>query len=209
VSAVVRDADTGEPIPAAVVKVIDATGKERAATADGNGAVSFRDLPTGNVKLRAEASGFMNHVGEADVRFNEESKTTLSMHKRPAQSAVKVQGNEIKLSRQIHFESDSAKILGDSNTLIEEIADVIRQNPKISKLEIQGHTDNTGTRERNATLSEQRAQAVRSALVTAGVEAGRLTAKGYGQDKPLGPNVTAAQRAKNRRVQFIIVEKGK
>lgn len=209
VSAVVRDAETGEAVGGAVVHLVDATGKERVMTADGNGAVSFRDLPLGPVKLRAEASGFMNHLGESDVRLNDEAKVTLGMNKRPEKGQVKVQGNEIKVSRQVHFETDSAKILGDSNTLLEEIADVLARNPKIRKVEIQGHTDNTGTRERNQTLSEQRAQAVRAWLVSAGVEAGRLVAKGYGQDKPLGPNVTSAQKAKNRRVQFIIIEKDK
>ncbi|UQA59068.1 OmpA family protein [Polyangium aurulentum] len=209
VSGTVRDAETGEPIAGAVVRLVDSTGKELTATADGNGAISFRDLPPGHVTLRSEAAGFMNHLNEADVRAMDEVKVALAMNKRPAARAaqVKVQGNEIKISRQVHFETDSAKILGDSNTLLEEIADVLQQNQKIKKVEIQGHTDSTGGRERNQTLSDQRANSVRNWLIQAGVDGNRLVAKGYGQDKPLVPNVTPANRAKNRRVQFIILQK--
>jgi outer membrane protein OmpA-like peptidoglycan-associated protein len=205
----VRDAETGEVIPGAVVRLKDSAGKEITATADGNGAVSFRDLPPGAVTLRSEAAGFMNHLNEAEVRAMDEVKVALAMNKRPAARAaqVKVLGNEIKISRQVHFETDSAKILGDSNTLLEEIADVLQQNQKIKKVEIQGHTDSTGGRERNQALSDQRANSVRTWLIQAGVDPNRLVAKGYGQDKPLVPNVTPANRAKNRRVQFIIVQK--
>ncbi|MEJ7735097.1 MAG: OmpA family protein, partial [Polyangiaceae bacterium] len=132
---------------------------------------------------------------------------TLSVNKRPKVALVKIQGNEIKISKQIHFETDSAKIMGDSNQLMEEIADTMQRSPNLKKIEIQGHTDNTGTREHNATLSDQRANSVKAWLQSAGVDGSRLTAKGYGQDRPLAPNVTAANRAKNRRVQFIILEK--
>jgi outer membrane protein OmpA-like peptidoglycan-associated protein len=205
----VKDAETGGAVPGAVVKTVDAAGKERTATADGSGTVTFKDLGPGTMKIRAEASGYMNHVNETDIRVNEESKLTLSLSRRPVgrESLVKVMNNEIKILKQVHFETDSAKILGDSNALLEEVADVLQRNTNIRRVEIQGHTDNTGTRDRNQQLSDQRAQAVRNWLMAAGVDGNRLQARGYGQDKPLGPNVTSVQKARNRRVQFIIVEK--
>jgi outer membrane protein OmpA-like peptidoglycan-associated protein len=73
-------------------------------------------------------------------------------------------------------------------------------------VEVQGHTDNSGTPEHNKTLSEQRAEAVRLWLVQHGVVADRLIARGYGQEKPLVPNTSAANRGRNRRVQFIILD---
>jgi outer membrane protein OmpA-like peptidoglycan-associated protein len=163
------------------------------------------------MKLRAEAEGFMNHVNETEIRANEQANMTLSLSRRPSRvnSLVKVQGNEIKILKQVHFETDSARILGDSNALLEEVADVLQRNTNIRRLEIQGHTDNTGTREHNQTLSDQRAQAVRTWLVAAGVDGNRLVGRGFGQDKPLAPNVTPVQKAKNRRVQFIILEKSR
>jgi outer membrane protein OmpA-like peptidoglycan-associated protein len=97
--------------------------------------------------------------------------------------------------------------MDDSTALMEEVADVMNRNPDIKKIEIQGHTDNTGTREHNQTLSEQRATSVREWLTGHGIDGGRLEAKGYGQSQPLAPNVTARNRARNRRVQFVIRER--
>jgi outer membrane protein OmpA-like peptidoglycan-associated protein len=207
ITGTVKDAESGAAVAGAVVKMTDASGKESSATADGNGVFSFKDLQPGVVKFRVDAQGYMTHANETEVRANEEARPTLSINKRPKVALVKIQGNEIKISNQIHFETDSAKILGDSNQLMEEIADTMNRNPNLKKIEIQGHTDNTGTREHNQTLSDQRANSVKSFLQTAGVDGNRLVAKGYGQDRPLAPNVTAANRAKNRRVQFIILEK--
>jgi outer membrane protein OmpA-like peptidoglycan-associated protein len=203
----VKDAESGDAVAGATIRLVDAAGREQTATTDGSGAFRFPDLPAGAVTLKVEAQGYMNHVNEADVRTSEDTRAALSVNKRPKISLVKVLGNEIKISKQIHFETDSAKILGDSNALMEEIADVLQRNPNIRKVEIQGHTDNTGGREHNQTLSEARANAVRAWLIRTGVDGSRLLAKGYGQDRPVAPNVTPANKAKNRRVQFIILEK--
>jgi outer membrane protein OmpA-like peptidoglycan-associated protein len=202
----VKDAEGGAPVAGAVVRLADASGKALNATADGSGNFSFKDLGPGPVTLKTEAGGYMHHADTVEVRVNDDNRTTITVTKRPKLGLVKVQGNEIRVSKQIHFETDSAKILGDSNALMEEIADVLTRTPTIKKVEIQGHTDNTGSREHNAQLSEARATAVKTWLVGAGVEGGRLVAKGYGQDRPLAPNVTAGNRTKNRRVQFIILE---
>jgi len=94
----------------------------------------------------------------------------------------------------------------DGAQLLTEIADTLIRNPRIKRVEVQGHTDNSGTPEHNQTLSEQRAEAVRKWLVDHGVAPDRMVAKGYGQTKPLVPNVTAANKAKNRRVQFVILD---
>ncbi|MGK4003106.1 carboxypeptidase regulatory-like domain-containing protein [Sorangium sp. So ce1036] len=203
----VKDAESGDAVAGATIRLVDEAGREQTATSDASGAFRFAELPAGAVTLKVEAQGYMNHVNQAEVRTNEDTRAALTVNKRPKVSLVKVQGNEIKISKQIHFETDSAKILGDSNALMEEIADVLQRNPNIRKVEIQGHTDNTGGREHNQTLSEARANSVRAWLVRAGVDGARLVAKGYGQDRPIAPNVTPANKAKNRRVQFIILEK--
>ena len=101
---------------------------------------------------------------------------------------------------------DSAVILPESTGLLTEIADVLIKNPRIKRVEVQGHTDNTGTAERNKQLSEDRANAVVAWLTSHGVSSDRLVGRGYGQSKPIVPNVTAANRARHRRVQFIIVD---
>jgi outer membrane protein OmpA-like peptidoglycan-associated protein len=203
---VVRDGENGSPVAGAVVKLTDASNKEIAATADGSGNFIFKELTPGAVMLKGEASGYMPHISPAEVRASEDARPTLQINKRPKTPSVKVEGKEIKISKQIHFETDSAKILGDSNSLMEEIADVLQRNPNLRKVEIQGHTDNTGTREHNLQLSDARASSVKTWLVGAGIDGARLVPKGYGQDRPIAPNVTAANRTRNRRVQFIILE---
>lgn len=203
---VVRDGEAGGPVAGAVIRMTDPSGKESSATADATGAFAFRDVAPGAVMLRGEATGFMGRISAAEVRASEDTRPTIHLTKRPKVASVSVQGREIRISKQIHFETDSAKIMGDSNALLDEIADVLQHSPNLKKVEIQGHTDNTGTREHNIQLSDARASSVKAWLVGAGVDASRLTAKGFGPDHPLSPNVTAANRAKNRRVQFIIVD---
>jgi outer membrane protein OmpA-like peptidoglycan-associated protein len=207
VEGVVKDASSGSPVSGAVVTLTDSSGKSTKATTDGSGKFKAESVPPGEVTMKVEAPGFMNNLSSTSVRANEDSKPTLSINKRPKNALVKIQGNELKLSDKILFETDSAKILGQSSALLEEIAEVLSKNPNLEQVEIQGHTDNTGGRELNQRLSDSRANAVRDWLIKAGINAGRLTAKGYGQDKPLAPNVTEANRARNRRVQFIIVKK--
>jgi len=75
--------------------------------------------------------------------------------------------------------------------------------PKV-KFNIEGHTDNTGNYDSNKRLSQSRADAVKTYIVNKGISASRLTAIGYGSDKPVASNKTSAGRQQNRRVEFII-----
>jgi len=202
----VKDSD-GKPVSGAIVTVIDALAKEHKVTADGSGTFKVDTLSPGEISIKVEAKDFMNHVETADIRPNEDTKRSITINKKPKNPLVTIQGNELKLGDKILFETDSAKILGQSSALLEEVADVMSKHPEFEQIEVQGHTDNTSTPEHNQTLSDQRANAVRDWLVKAGVSGGRLVAKGYGQNKPLAPNVTEANRQKNRRVQFIILKK--
>ncbi len=203
----VKEAAGGGAVSGAVVSITDALGKTRKVTADGSGKFKAEDVPPGEISMKVEAQGFMTHVASGEVRANDTTKPTLSLNKRPKNALVRIQGNELKLSDKILFETDSHKILGQSSALLEEIAEVMQKNPNIQQVEIQGHTDNTGGREHNQKLSDARSNSVKDWLVKAGVASSRLVAKGYGQDRPLAPNVTEANRTKNRRVQFIILKK--
>jgi OOP family OmpA-OmpF porin len=81
---------------------------------------------------------------------------------------------------------------------------VLLRNPQVRTVQIQGHTDNRGEPSANLDLSQRRAEAVVQWLVAAGVSADRMTAKGFGDTRPLVPNLTNSNRARNRRVQFMI-----
>jgi OOP family OmpA-OmpF porin len=78
---------------------------------------------------------------------------------------------------------------------------VMQENPEYN-LDIYGHTDNTGKADKNLQLSKDRAASVREYLVSKGVDGSRLRSEGFGQDRPVADNSTAAGRAKNRRVEF-------
>ena len=102
----------------------------------------------------------------------------------------------------INFDTDKATIKPESKPIIDQIVSLLKDNPGL-KVGIEGHTDSTGTSIRNKTLSQQRAESVVNALVKAGIDGKRLTAKGWGQDKPIADNKTDQGRAKNRRVEIV------
>jgi outer membrane protein OmpA-like peptidoglycan-associated protein len=102
----------------------------------------------------------------------------------------------------INFDIDKATIKPESMGTLNMVVQIMKENPDI-KFEIDGHTDNTGTAQRNLSLSQQRAEAVKAQLVSMGVEASRLSAKGFGDSKPISDNTTLEGRANNRRVEFV------
>jgi outer membrane protein OmpA-like peptidoglycan-associated protein len=101
----------------------------------------------------------------------------------------------------INFETNSSKITKGSFTTLDAAAKVLQDYPSV-RMEIQGHTDDTGDHDYNLKLSQDRAQSVKDYLIAKGVAENRLKAQGYGPDKPLDPAKTKAARAKNRRVEF-------
>ncbi len=104
----------------------------------------------------------------------------------------------------VEFATNSANILPRSSPVLNKVLSVLLLYRQ-ALVEIAGHTDDAGTRERNIELSQQRSDAVRHWLVTHGADPDRIGAKGYGPDKPTASNATAAGRAKNRRVEFNLV----
>lgn len=124
----------------------------------------------------------------------------------PAKPAlVVVTDCEVKITQQIHFEYNKAKIRPESFPVLDAIVDVLGRAPDI-KIEVQGHTDNKGNAGYNKKLSEQRSASVKQYLVSHGIDPNRLTSHGYGFDRPLVPNDSDQNRALNRRVQFVRTE---
>ena len=121
---------------------------------------------------------------------------------------VRIEKERIVVDDKIHFEHDSATIKAESHNLLNQIAQVLKDNPHVKKVRIEGHTDDTGTAAYNKKLSKERAAAVRDYLVAQGIEAARLTAEGLGQTRPIADNATDEGKAKNRRVEFHITDQG-
>jgi len=105
------------------------------------------------------------------------------------------------ITRAIKFDVNKAVIKPESLPVLKMIQQLLNENPTAS-FEIGGHTDSDGDDVYNLKLSQQRADAVKERLVKMGVAASRLSSKGYGETKPVGPNTTAEGKANNRRVEF-------
>ena len=104
----------------------------------------------------------------------------------------------------VYFDTAKATITRDSLETLTKAAEYIKQVPAGTKIEVSGHTDSDGDDAANMTLSQQRADAVVAKLQELGVPAGILTAKGYGETKPVGDNATEDGKALNRRIDYAI-----
>jgi outer membrane protein OmpA-like peptidoglycan-associated protein len=119
---------------------------------------------------------------------------------------ARIENGEIKISEQFRFGTASAELLGDNDLLILAIASQLKKHPEITKVRVEGHTDNTGTPRSNQKLSQERADSAMKALIKAGIDKKRLEARGFGQSNPLDTNETEEGRAANRRVELHILE---
>jgi outer membrane protein OmpA-like peptidoglycan-associated protein len=203
----VSDGETGQAVTSARITVTDPLNRSLDLAADASGGFSVGNVKPGTVKLSVEAAGYFTSAIEVQVESRKEVQARIVLNKRPTVPNVVVAGREVKLKKEVHFQHDSTDVLPDSLGLLEELAELFKSKPEIRLAEVQGHTDNTGSAVYNQRLSQGRAQAVVDTLVRLGVSSDRLVAKGYGADKPLVPNSTDANRAKNRRVQVIIQQK--
>src|SRR6266852_4668157 len=154
---------------------VDTAGCQRASDADGDGVDDTKDKCPGTAPgTRVDAAG-------CPILFTE-AKTPVVL-------------------RGVTFETGRSALKPDSYTILDIVAASLVANPDI-KIEIAGHTDNTGSAATNTRLSQARADAVRAYLASKGVAPGRMVAKGYGPSQPVVPNTSPAGRAQNRRVEL-------
>jgi outer membrane protein OmpA-like peptidoglycan-associated protein len=112
---------------------------------------------------------------------------------------------EGSITLYINFDSGKATIKPESNDIIDEIATALKSRPQL-KVKLEGHTDNVGNASANKTLSDDRAKAVMNAIAAKGIDKARLSAEGFGLEKPIADNNTEAGRGKNRRVELVRVQ---
>jgi len=144
--------------------------------------------------------------GEVSPRVEERlpvAETTVFPRIRERETVV-VTPEKLELTRNIHFEFNRAKIRPESFPILNDVAEVLKENRQLNIL-IEGHTDAVGSVEYNQKLSERRADSVKAYLTSKGVAGSRLATKGRGKLAPIASNDTAVGRALNRRVEFLIV----
>jgi outer membrane protein OmpA-like peptidoglycan-associated protein len=136
-----------------------------------------------------EADGFFRFAKEAEVVIlKEEEKQVMK-----------------KAFENLEYKTSSDVILSSSFSSLDELAKLMAVN-STWKLRISGHTDNVGPREANVNLSKRRSESVKKYLMSKGIAADRFEVLYFGPDKPIAPNNTEDGRARNRRVEMLIVE---
>lgn len=206
ITGAIRDSDTTMFVEGATVTITDPLGRSLSLRTDAQGAFRFANVPAGKSRLSVQADHYLRGGADIDLGARQDVTTQIFLHPRPKTPNVVITNTELKVKKDVQFLHDSAELLPESAAVLEEAAEILRDHPEITHLEVQGHTDASGPPEHNLQLSEARANAVRNALIAFGVDAGRLTARGYGQEMPLAPNTSARNRAKNRRVQLVILK---
>ena len=151
------------------------------------------------ITASAEQHAFTSQILELkeDVSFKNPPKIEQMQLK-------KVEKGKSFLLDNIYYQTNSDEILPESIIILSEFAEFLKEHPEM-KIEIQGHTDNTGTATENNLLSQKRADRIVNFLLEKGVSKNNLSAKGYGSSKPVSNNNTAEGRSKNRRTEFLIL----
>jgi outer membrane protein OmpA-like peptidoglycan-associated protein len=119
---------------------------------------------------------------------------------------VRVEIDRLTIDRPVYFATDKDRILPKSFPVLRALADALKATPEIKRITIDGHADVKGTAAYNLDLSQRRADNIRTFLVQQGIAAERLESRGFGNTRPVESNQTEAGRAKNRRVEFIILD---
>ncbi|MEO0100804.1 MAG: OmpA family protein [candidate division WOR-3 bacterium] len=187
----VSDKKTGEGIAAEIIFEGAAIPPVRTDPKTG---IYRAELPVGTYTAVVKAENYITQTLPVIVEKDKVTEKNFSL--------VSV-GMTITL--KVLFDFNKATIRPESYRLLDEAAQILKDNPKI-KVEIQGHTDNIGSDAYNQKLSERRAQAVANYFISQhGIDEKRLRVVGYGETKPIASNETEEGRALNRRVEFVVL----
>jgi outer membrane protein OmpA-like peptidoglycan-associated protein len=195
----VNDLTTGEPVPAASVRITDVLGRELELHVDQVGAFRFENVPPGAAVISVYADGYLKSATRLDVEPLQELDQRFVLAPVPTKPTIRQDGKKLVLATPVSFQGATAKLSRDSMFVLQELAPYLEQHPDIGQVEIQSHT--ADTEPASTVLSSERASAIRDALVLLGVPSERLSARGYGGSDPIEP-ADSANRDRNERVVF-------
>lgn len=198
----VFDAKTKAGLPSAV-ELIDLGSAQSISKVqtDENGNYLIT-LPVGkNYAFNVNRKGYLFYSENFSL-INKDTDTTYIINI----PLIPIEINASIVLKNIFFESKKSELNPESLIELDKVVQLLKDNPTI-KIEIGGHTDNVGTPADNLLLSNNRAKSVIGYLLNKGIPINRLTAKGYGETKPVADNKTESGRAKNRRTELKIIAK--
>jgi outer membrane protein OmpA-like peptidoglycan-associated protein len=152
--------------------------------------------------ITVHADGYLKSVTRLEVEPLQELDQRFVLAPVPAKPTISVAGKRLELASPIVFLEGSAKLSREGLFTVQELAPFLEQHPEIGRIEIQSHSADNGLS--SATLTTDRANAIRDALVLHGVPSGRLTARGYGGSEPAAPGDSEQNRKRNERIVFVL-----
>ena len=155
-------------------------------------------------RVLAETSATAAELAQREAELASEQAASLRRQLENLQLRQTESGVVVTLG-DVLFESGATDLVSEAQASIEEVVDLLQTEPD-KRIRIEGHTDSTGSTETNLRLSQQRADAVLTELVSFGVDASRITSVGMGEDFPIASNETEEGRSRNRRVDVILLD---
>lgn len=202
VKGIVRDKESREPLAAAIELI-------NLKTENTESLVSSDSVTGSYLIVLTEGAEYALYVNKEDYLFK--SLNFNYSEQRDYEPIVldidleRAREGRRAILENIFFDVDKYDLQEKSLTELRKILRFLQENPGV-RVEISGHTDNTGSASYNVQLSEKRAAAVNSYLVSQGISAGRLIPKGYGSQQPIADNDSEEGRQKNRRIEFKIIK---
>ncbi len=205
IDATILDEYSKAPISGARVDLYDtAENKLSTKTSDANGKVSFKAACDMEHILQAVAADYESNA--TTVEAANDTQITASVNLRPIEAIV--QGDKVVLN-PIYFDYDRSNVKPKAAFELDKLVAIMKKYPSFI-IKAESHTDSKGKEEYNMNLSEKRAQSTVQYIISKGISASRITGEGFGKTKPVnacGDGCTDAERQKNRRSEFIIVER--
>lgn len=198
---IVVDEKTNEPVKAQVDIYFDSDFILDAVQNAEHGSYSQKLSHYGWYIVNVVAPGYLHETDTLWVLNDRREVIRLHHQLRRIEVGVSI------ILENVYFYFGHTTLKPESNPALNAVAELLKQNPNV-RCEIGGHTDDEGANDYNLMLSEGRAKAVVEYLVRQGIDPSKLSARGYGESKPIDTGITKAAKARNRRVEFVVLEVG-
>ncbi len=189
------------------LQAVDAFGREIDATWTLESGETLEgghnEVPIGDYRMAVTAEGFFGETVDVSVRPDLPAEVQAVLYA----SLVTLTDRRLIIHDKVYFETNKAIIKPESHELLYMVARTLVEHPEVLKVRVEGHADERGGDDFNLQLSQRRAESVRRFLIAAGVAPRRLTAKGWGEQKPLEEASNEESWAVNRRVEFHVTER--